>query len=421
MTDNLRDRLDDMLAMLAPSPAPAEAAIRMGKRIRWRRRASAAAGLAVVIAAAAIVPSAVHVGAPPAPATTYRGPQYSVTEQLPGPHSPQGEIAQGTINGKSWRYMAYEPGTVSLGGTRQSGLCLQGVGPALGGKEPMLCGQAPGPGGPGTPMGFGCGGNCVAMVGGVTAEVSYATVTLTNGTVLTLHPVQARGGRYVAFAAPRGTVTMVVAYSRHGEIASSAPYNVDGVPSFGAWYPPGQHGPARASAVIGTGTFDGIAWSIRLSFGPSGECVDFGGMPACGPYTRPAGTAIVQYSVSAGLSSAIAEFLGSAAPAVSRIAIEFPGGKTVVRPVTVAGRSTGPSPRQLTRASTGPRTTRPGRSLAPVPANRDRKSRLGSKMPRFSGRSAAATSLTASPERSARQVMSRAGAAIPARLHSCQT
>jgi hypothetical protein len=61
-------------------------------------------------------------------------------------------------------------------------------------------------------------------------------------------------------------------------------------------------------------------------------------MPACGPYTRPAGTAIVQYSVSAGLSSAIAEFLGSAAPAVSRIAIEFPGGKTVVRPVTVAGQ-----------------------------------------------------------------------------------
>src|ERR1019366_4729548 len=104
MTDNLRDRLDDMLAMLAPSPAPA---------------------------AAAIVPSAVHVGASPAPATTYRGPQYSVTEQLPGPHSPKGEIAQGTINGKSWRYMAYEPGTVSLGGTRQSGLCLQGVGPAL--------------------------------------------------------------------------------------------------------------------------------------------------------------------------------------------------------------------------------------------------------------------------------------------------
>ncbi len=79
MTDDLRDRLDDMLAKLAPSPAPIEAAMRQGKRIRWRRRATAAAGLAMVIAAAAIVPSTVHFGAAPEPATTHRGVHYSVT------------------------------------------------------------------------------------------------------------------------------------------------------------------------------------------------------------------------------------------------------------------------------------------------------------------------------------------------------
>jgi hypothetical protein len=90
--------------------------------------------------------------------------------------------------------------------------------------------------------------------------------------------------------------------------------------------------------VIGTGTFDGNAWSVRLSSGPSGECVDFGGTPGCEPYSRPAGTAIVQYTVYGGLSSAFAVFFGSAAPAVSRIAIEFPGGQTVARPVTVAGQ-----------------------------------------------------------------------------------
>ena len=112
MTDDLRDRLDDMLAKLAPSPAPIEAAMRQGKRIRWRRRATAAAGLAMVIAAAAIVPSAVHFGAAPEPATTHRGVHNSVTVQPSGPHSPEGEIALGTINGKPWRITISKPDSI---------------------------------------------------------------------------------------------------------------------------------------------------------------------------------------------------------------------------------------------------------------------------------------------------------------------
>ena len=79
--------------------------------------------------------------------------------------------------------------------------------------------------------------------------------------------------------------------------------------------------------MIGAGTFDATAWSVRL--GSSGGCVEFGGTPPCAPYNRPAGTAIVQYTVYGGLSSAFAVFFGSAAPAVSRIAVEFPGGQTV--------------------------------------------------------------------------------------------
>ena len=331
MTDDLRDRLDDMLALLVPSPAPVEAAMRQGKRIRWRRRATAAAGLAVVIAAAAIVSSAVHFGAAPEPATTHRGVHDSVTVQPPGSHSPEGEIAQGTLNGKPWRITISKPNGIGQ-------QCFQSAGAAVGGHGPEICAQDTGTV-VGAPIAFyeSSPPSDMAISGAVATDVSYASVTLTNGIVLRLHPVEAWGARYVAFVAPLGTVAKVAAYSARGEIASSVPYPV-GSANFGTWYPPGQHGPARASGVIGTGKFDGNAWSVRLSLGPSGECVDFGGTPGCEPYSRPAGTAIVQYTVYGGLSSSFAVFFGSAAPAVSRIAVEFPDGKTVARPVTVAGQ-----------------------------------------------------------------------------------
>ena len=34
-----------------------------------------------------------------------------MTVQAPGPHSPAGEIASGTVNGKSWRLIVEKPGT----------------------------------------------------------------------------------------------------------------------------------------------------------------------------------------------------------------------------------------------------------------------------------------------------------------------
>jgi hypothetical protein len=327
MTDDLRDRLDGMMAMLTPSPAPVEAAMRQGKRIRWRRRATAAAGLAAVIAAAAIVPSVVHFGAAPEPATTHRGVPNNVTVQPPGPHSPEGEIAQGSINGKPWRITISKPNGIGQ-------QCFQSAGQAVGGHGPTVCAQDTGTV-IGAPMTFyeSFPPSGMAMAGGVAADVSYADVTLTDGAVLRLHPVKAWGARYVAFVAPRGTVAKVAAYSARAEIASSVP-DPAGSANFGPWYAPGQHGPGHASGVIGTGTFDGNAWSVRLS----GGCVVFAGTSGCEPYTRPAGTAIVQYTVYGGLSSSFAVFFGSAAPAVSRIAIEFPGGQTVARPVTVAGQ-----------------------------------------------------------------------------------
>jgi hypothetical protein len=329
MTDDLRDRLDDMLAKLAPSPAPIEAAMRQGQRIRWRRRAIAAAGLAVVIAAAAIVPATVHFGAAPEPATTHPGVHFSVTVQPPGPHAAPGEIAQGTIDGKPWQMTISKPNDIGQ-------QCFESAGAAVGGHGPKVCAQDTGTV-VGVPIVFYAGSppRYLAISGAVATDVSYASVTLTDGTVLRLHPVKAWGARYVAFLAPRGAVAKATAYSARGEIASSVP-DPAGSADFGAWYPPGQHAPAPpgASDVVGSGTFHGIAWSVHL--GSSGGCVELG-IEGCQPYSRPAGTAIVTYWVLGGLSGAIAVFFGSAAPAVSRIVVEFPGGQTVARPVTLAG------------------------------------------------------------------------------------
>jgi hypothetical protein len=332
MTDDLRDRLDDMMVTLTPSPAPVEAAMRQGRRIRWRRRTIAAAGLAVVIAAAAIIPAAVHLGTAPEPPATRPAGYSSVTVQPPGPHSPEGEIAQGTINGQPWRITISKPNGIGQ-------QCFQSAGQAVGGHGPEICAQDTGTV-IGAPIVFyeSFPPSDMAMPGAVATDVSYANVTLRDGAVLRLHPVEAWGARYVAFLAPRGTVAKVAAYSARGEIATSVPD--PGSANFGTWYPPGQHAPvpAHPSQVIGTGRFDGNTWSVRLNSEASGECVEFGGGLQCEPYSRPAGTAIVQYTVYGGLSSAFAVFFGLAAPAVSRIAIEFPGGKTVARPVTVAGQ-----------------------------------------------------------------------------------
>jgi hypothetical protein len=329
MTDDLRDRLDDVLAAPVPSPAPVETAMRQGRRIRWRRRATAAAGLAAVIAAAAIVPSAVRFGAAPEPATAPRGVPYSVTVDPPGQHAPQGEIAQGTINGQPWQLTISKP-------DHSGQQCFESAGAAVGSRRPKICVQDVGHV-VGVPVALYLTSppQDLAVYGAVATDVSYVSVTLADGTVLRLRPVKVWGARYVAVLAPLGTVAKIAAYSARGEIASTVP-DPAGSGNFGNWSPPGQHPASGASGVIGSGTYDRIGWSVRV--GSGGQCVAFGGAPGCEPFSRPGGTAIVQYTVFGGLSGAIAVFFGTAAPIVSRIAIQFPDGQTTARPVTVSGQ-----------------------------------------------------------------------------------
>jgi hypothetical protein len=69
-------------------------------------------------------------------------------------------------------------------------------------------------------------GTTQCQFGAVAADVSYVTVRLGNGTVLTLRPVTVFGARVVAFALPAGAeIVSATAYLAHGEISTAIPFN----------------------------------------------------------------------------------------------------------------------------------------------------------------------------------------------------
>ena len=109
----LHERLDAAFEAIIPRPAPIDGAVRRGKAIRiWRRAAMAAGAAAVVAIGVFAVPSLLHRSAAPAPvAPVVPTP---VTVQPPGPHSPPGLIASGTIDGQGWQFIAAKPGSGML-------------------------------------------------------------------------------------------------------------------------------------------------------------------------------------------------------------------------------------------------------------------------------------------------------------------
>ena len=229
------------------------------------------------------VPSLLHRSgrrrAPAAPVS-----RYTVTVQAPGPHSPPGLIALGTIDGQGWQFIAAKPGSGAPG---RSGQFFTTLGPAFAGEATSMPGTALAVYGA-APVSFfelTCGPVQV-QYGAVRADVTYVAVRLDNGTVLILHPVAVYGVRAVAFAIPVGAgIAEVTAYSRHGEIAAAIPFNApSGMADFGVWLKPGQHGLARASGRIGSGTFHGSAWSATAYLGPWGICIQVSGRGiACVP------------------------------------------------------------------------------------------------------------------------------------------
>jgi hypothetical protein len=331
----LYERLDRAFETITPAPAPVEGAVRRGQAIRRRRRAAAAAGLAAVVAAGVIAVPVLRYAT--RPATSASG-NYTVTVQAPGSHAPAGEIAFGTVNGQQWRIVVNKPGTEGAARGQElivasgSAFGPQGVSDsapslAVDNTEPVsLTGLR--------------SGTTQVQYGAVRDDVSYVTVRLGNGTVLTLHPVTVYGTRVVAFAAPAGAnIVDATAYSLRGEIGVAVPFNnPSGLASFGLWLKPGQHSATRVSGLIGSGRFDGGTWSATAYIGSWGTCVvaSGGGTSAgsCLPTTAALGTNVMFWT--GGTPEVVS---ASASASVTRIVVTEPGGATMqIRPVTVAGQ-----------------------------------------------------------------------------------
>jgi hypothetical protein len=323
---DLTGRLDQAFQAITPRPAPVDQAVRRGRGMRIRRRVVAVA--APMAAAAAIaVPVALNLQSAPQP--TLIGPRHhSVTVHAPGPHAPAGLIASGTADGKRWSVTVKKAGPDTPPGTR----CITAVGlndcstvTAASRSDPVVFAGS-------------SSGSTDASYGPVTAAVSYVTVRLADGTVLTLHPVEAYGPRYVAFAVPlHMAITRVTAYSAHGELATAVPFNdPSGGATVGAWLRPGQTGLRRATGVISSAGAGTGAWSVTAYVGPWGDCLatraNGGSTSTCNPVSSPQGTRIL------GTTSGPPELMyGSTAADVEHLVISPPGGGTIRVPVIQVG------------------------------------------------------------------------------------
>jgi hypothetical protein len=337
----LHERLDRALETIAPRPAPVEDAVRRGKAIRRRRRWLGAAA-ATVACAGLVAGLVVLVSARPPEKTRSYASQATGNPTVTAPDASSGVIASGTIDGRSWRLDARAPGTHGVSAEQEIvGISGPGWGD-VGMYQAVPALHAPSA----VPVTFSgiSSPEAQAQYGAIRADVSYVTVGLSDGGVLTVHPVTLFGVRVVGFAVPASqTITEATAYSRDGEIAVAIPFNdPGGMAYFGNWLRPGQQAGPRGSRLIGSGTFTTPAplgrqpWSATAYTGPWGVCVKagFGGITkvSCVTDTSRPGTRLLFATIGAWQVNC-----GVATPAVTRIVVHRPDGSSAqVRPVMVA-------------------------------------------------------------------------------------
>jgi hypothetical protein len=330
----LRDRLGAALDRHTPGPAPFDAIVRQGRTAVIRRRLSAAAGIAVCAALAVITPFALRsAGSPPA---QHLGTHYRVTVRPPGPGSPAGLVASGTVGRTRWKWTVRRP----AGGQDVSD-CLTAYGSVNCDGDP-LNDQRPGMAGQLAIFGeIGQGPNgLLGVIAAVRADVAELKVGLTNGQTLMLRPVAALGPKhasYVAFAVPASqAVTEIEAFSRHRQIGYTVPFTGLGSVEVMRWLAPGQPAlPAPVTYLIGSGSVHGYAWSVRLYVGPWGSCI--GGTTVNTDYCTPDSVSQLGNGKAAGVITRAFDvgtqrtyfFVGNAVPSVSRVVISLRDGRSV--------------------------------------------------------------------------------------------
>jgi hypothetical protein len=338
----LRSELDAELRALDIAPAPVEAAMRQGRRLRHRRRLAVVAGVVAVIAIAAGVPVLTRAGAAPAPPVTRPDPV--VTETPPGRGAPAGEIAQGTIGAQTWRvtYSTHGyPGAPT--GYNCFGVTIAGAGAAsIAGNPNFNCGQNSSPS-PTMQQEGSAGTEVTASV--VEGDVAYFVLTFTDGQQLKVVPETVDGTRLIAFVTLMSmtiaslTEHLGAAGHANGQTETAIPLSLPGqLPNFGLWQSPGQAAPPRATRVLASGISGGRPWSLTASEGPWGTCFVAdppGGTTGCEDSSRLAATELIG-GWFGNVSGAHAMVYGSAAPGVASVVVRLSDGKTVTAtPVAV--------------------------------------------------------------------------------------
>jgi len=313
---DLNESLSTALAAVDPSPAPVEATMLAGRKIRNRRRAGLlAAVVAVVVAAVVGVPAFGHDAAlPPAPVTGHT----RVTVNPPGPHAPAGLIASGLIGSAPW--------TISVVAPDSNNCVFEGTGTSYEACNEVLLRPSAA-----DPIGFegmnlGDANQSFVSFGQVWKGVVSARVELSDGTALTLRPAVVDGLSFMAFAVPAHLpVDSVITYSRTGEIATAIPFTgANGFPIFGLWLRPGQAPPPRVTGTFGSGTV------VTAYLGPWGTYVDLGSDGSdLIPLIKEPGTSVL------GASGSVV--FGSAAESVSYVTITRKDGRALRAEPTAVG------------------------------------------------------------------------------------
>jgi hypothetical protein len=322
----VRDRLDAALGSITPGSAPFDAAVRQGRGIKARRRVSVAAGLAAAAVAVVAVPVWLgHHLASPAPA---RPPVVSVSP--PGPGSPPGLVASGTVGTRRWHLIVKKP-------DGKTHCYVTGYGP-----DDQVCNETlQRPTDPASlSMSNGSDGLKVVF-GPVRPDVTRVDVRLADGQLLTLHPVLQYGLRYVAYAtSPHQYISRATAYAGDRELASAVPLNLPSATTFTTWLRPGQAGLHRATYLLGTGRAGRTPWSMHEYVGPWGVCFVSGrssGYDCAGAdgLTYP-GHPLVQERFAGSMDAGYFMFLDTVGAPVAKVSLTLTGGQ-VIRPSVTRG------------------------------------------------------------------------------------
>ena len=338
----VRRRVDDLLGNLEPSAVRLDQIIRRGNRIRLRRAGAAAVGvgLAAVIASITLGP---HAGrSPTLPATAPSGPV-----------APGGVIASGTADGHAWKLAVQD---IADPGYR----CLPAITVNGTDADPVY----PNPGNAGVVtlssvfrgVGFGI----------MQLPASIGEITVNGRLRIPAVTVVTCGYRYhlAGFTYPLGQVLRVtVAHPPPGwptvfPITQPPPPGTT-PQADGLWINTYFVHGETASGLVASGHLSGQPWSIRVDFGPGGDCYGFNGngyqMGYCGPVGTPDGAeTIMALPLGFPNGTGATGYAVQVSPATAHLRAVFSNGTSVLAtPRVVDGRKyvafIVPDPLQLAR------------------------------------------------------------------------